>query len=157
MNNSKARCSAFDKAINLLTFKDRTTKEIIQKLEEKGYSSEEIEETVVKLSYYGYLNDQNYTVSFIKDNTSKKGKKLIISELAQKGIDKSMVNEIYDNIDVDEVSVIEDIVSRRYNTVDFNDDKTYKRIVGYFLRRGFSYDSIKRVLNKFRTWEEFDY
>ena len=157
MNNSKARCSAFDKAINLLTFKDRTTKEIIQKLEEKGYSSEEIEETVVKLSYYGYLNDQNYTVSFIKDNTSKKGKKLIISELAQKGIDKSLVNEIYDNTDVDEVSVIEDIVSRRYNTVDFNDDKTYKRIVGYFLRRGFSYDSIKRVLNKFRTWEEFDY
>ncbi len=149
MDNSKARCSAFDKAVNLLAFKDRTTQEIKQRLNEKGYSSEEVEEAVEKLSYYGYLNDQNYTISYIKDNTSKKGKKLIMNELAQKGIDKNTVDIACEEVEIDEVSTIEDLVKRRYETVDFSDEKIYRRVVGYFLRRGFSYDNVRRVLKQF--------
>lgn len=146
MQTSKARCSAFDKAVNLLAFKDRTVQEIRQKLNEKGYSSEDIEDTVEKLSYYGYLNDQNYTISYIKDNTSKKGKKLIINELNQKGVEKTVITEVYESMDVDEIDTIKRLVERRFQALDFNDDKSYRRVVGYLLRRGFSYDNIKKVI-----------
>ena len=146
MQTSKARCSAFDKAVNLLAFKDRTVQEIRQRLNEKGYSSEDIEDTVEKLSYYGYLNDQNYTISYIKDNTSKKGKKLIINELNQKGVEKTVINEVYESMDVDEIDTIKKLVERRFQALDFNDDKSYRRVVGYLLRRGFSYENIKKVI-----------
>ncbi len=146
MDKSKARCSAFDKAVNLLAFKDRTTQEIINKLKEKGYSSDEIEETVEKLSYYGYLNDQNYTISYIKDNTSKKGKRLILNELGQKGVDRYIIENACEELEIDEVIAIKDIVKRRFSQIDLKDEKSYRRVVNYFLRRGFGFDNIKRVL-----------
>lgn len=146
MDNSKARCSAFDKAVNLLAFKDRTTQEIIQRLKEKGYSDEDIEDTVVKLSYYGYLNDQNYTISYIKDNASKKGKKLITNELSQKGVDKSVIDMACDEVEIDEVSSIECILSHRFANADYKDEKTYRRVVNYFLRRGFNYENIRKTI-----------
>lgn len=146
MDKSKARCSAFDKAVNLLAFKDRTTQEIIQKLKEKGYSDDDIEETVDKLSYYGYLNDQNYTISYIKDNASKKGKKLITNELSKKGVDKSVIDFACEEVEIDELSSIDYIISHRFSDANFKDEKTYRRIVNYFLRRGFTYDNIKRSI-----------
>lgn len=152
MDKSKARCSAFDKAVNLLAFKDRTVQEIKQKLVEKGYSSEEVEEAVEKLSYYGYLNDQNYTISYIKDNTSKKGKKLIMNELSHKGIDKNIVNDMYDSIDVDEERVIDEMMNRRFKEMDLSDEKSYRKVVGFFLRRGFGYDNIKKVIRRYSSF-----
>jgi len=154
VDNSKARCSAFDKAVNLLAFKDRTTQEIRHRLNEKGYNSEEIEEAVDKLSYYGYLNDQNYTLSYIKDNTSKKGKKLIVNELNKKGVDKNIIAKVYDEVVVDEISTIDSIIKRRYNNMDISDDKVYRRVVGYFLRRGFSYENVKCVIKKYTKYDD---
>lgn len=150
MDRSKARCSAFDKAVNLLAFKGRTTQEIIKRLNEKGYSSEEIEEAVEKLSYYGYLNDQSYTISYIMDNASKKGKKLISIELEQKGIDKNILDEVYNDVSIDEEASIDNIIRQRFSQVDLGDDKIYRRTINYLLRRGFTYDSIKRVIKKYR-------
>lgn len=146
MVNQKSRCSAFDKAVNLLAFKDRTTQEITNRLKENGYSSDEIEETVEKLSYYGYLNDENYTISYIKDNTSKKGKKLIANELSHKGIQKDIISDILSNSEIDDVSTIRDIMERRYKDADLNDEKVYRRLVGFFLRRGFSYENVLKVI-----------
>lgn len=156
MDNSKARCSAFDKAVNLLAFKDRTIQEIRIKLNEKGYSLEEIEEAVDKLIYYGYLNDQSYTISYFKDNSSKKGKNLIINELSQKGVDREIVDTVCDDMFIDETEVIESIVKKRYDMVDFQDEKVYRRVVGYFLRRGFSYDNVKKVLRNKRNCEDLE-
>lgn len=146
MINQKTRCSAFDKAVNLLTFKDRTTQEITKRLKENGYSSDEIEETVEKLTYYGYLNDENYTISYIKDNTSKKGKRLIANELSQKGIQKEIIADILSDSEIDEISTIREIMGRRYRDTDLSDEKVYRRLVGFFLRRGFSYDNVMKVI-----------
>ncbi|MBQ9936099.1 MAG: regulatory protein RecX [Lachnospiraceae bacterium] len=154
MDRSKARCSAFDKAVNLLTFKSRTTQEIIKRLNEKGYSSEEIDEAVEKLSYYGYLNDQNYTISYIMDNAAKKGKKLISIELEQKGIDKNILDGVYSEVNIDEDVSIDNIIKQRFSQADLCDDKVYRRIINYFLRRGFTYDSVKRVIKKYKSYDE---
>ena len=66
MNNSKVRYSAFDTALYYITFKDRTKKEISTKLKEKGYSDLDIEEAILKLKEYGYINEENYAFSYIK-------------------------------------------------------------------------------------------
>ncbi|MBQ8317774.1 MAG: regulatory protein RecX [Lachnospiraceae bacterium] len=157
MDNSKARCSAFDKAVNLLTFKDRTVKELEDKLKEKGYNSGEIDEAIDKLSYYGYLNDENYALSYIKDNASKKGVRLLIKELQDKGVDKFIIDDVIEEyIDadtIDENAVISNIVNRRFYNVNFNDDKVRRRVINYLLRRGFRYDSVKAVLKKYKGIE----
>ncbi len=149
MNNSRAGCSAFDKAVNLLAFKDRTKKEIYDKLKEKGYSIDEIDIAVCKLCEYGYINDERYALSYIKANIGKKGKKLIKTELINKGVDRDVVAVSLEEVFVDEYETIDSIILRRYSDVDFKDEKIRRRVFGYLQRRGFDYGSISAAIGKY--------
>ena len=68
MNRSKAMISAFDVAANYIAFKDRTENEVYNKLKEKGYCSQEIDDAIQKLLEYGYVNDERYALSYIRSN-----------------------------------------------------------------------------------------
>lgn len=150
MNNSKVRYSAFDTALYYITFKDRTLKEIYSKLKDKGYSDLEIEEAIVKLKEYGYINEENYAFSYIKSNLHKKGSRLIAMELSGKGLDKDIINEQLSCFEDNEEETIVDILGTRYSKADFSDEKEIRRIYAFFARRGFKYDSISSALSNYR-------
>ncbi len=158
MNNSKAYYSAFDTAVYLLNFKNRTRKELTDKLKSKGYSDSEIDDTMDKLTAYNYVNDGNYTLSYIKSNMNKKGKKLICIELMEKGIDKAVIDENFETISEDygEEDKIEAIYNKRFSEADLYDAKTRNRIFSYFVRRGFSFDKISKIVTKYKKINEFD-
>ena len=158
MNNSKAYYSAFDTAVYLLNFKNRTRKELTDKLKSKGYSDSEIVDTMDKLTAYNYVNDGNYTLSYIKSNMNKKGKKLICRELMEKGIDKAVIDENFETISEDygEEDKIEAIYNKRFSEADLYDAKTRNRIFSYFVRRGFSFDKISKIVTKYKKINEFD-
>ncbi len=150
MDNSKARYSAFDKAVNYLTFKDRTKKEIVDKLTEKGYGREDIDEAIHRLCEYGYINDERYTFSYIKANIQKKGKKLIRTELLNKGIDREVVSSCLEDTVVDEYETIDSILLKRYGDADFTDEKVCRRVYGYLQRRGFNYSCISSAISHYK-------
>lgn len=147
---SKATYSAFETAIYYITFKDRTEKEIRDKLNEKGYSESDIEVAVEKLYEYRYLDDENYALSYFKSNVRKKGVRLISSELANKGIDPEISRESLLQIDVDEYQTVFDMMKKRYGNSDFNDDSQRRKIYSYFVRRGFQYENIYKAMSFFR-------
>ncbi len=151
MRKSKVTYSAFDTAAYYITFKDRTEKEVKDKLKEKGYSSQDIEESTNKLKEYGYLNDENYTLSYIKSNINKKGARLISMELAQKGVKKEIITEQFEDVYVDEVGIIEDVLLRRYRDIDINDDTQKRRVYGYFIRRGFRHEAISKAIRNYKN------
>lgn len=150
--------SAFDTATYYLSFKDRTEKEIRDKLIEKGYSESEIDTSISKLLEYGYINDAHYTFLYIKSNIYKKGIKLIKNELAKKGISKELVDEQYDiyldseepekidNTYELEFEVVNSIFERRFINIELNDDKNIRKVNSYFLRRGFKYEIVNKVI-----------
>ena len=154
MNKSKATYSAFDAAAYYITYKDRTEKEVYDKLREKGYSSQDIEESIHKLKMYGYLSDENYTLSYIKSNINKKGVRRISMELAQKGVHRDIISGQLDEITVDEVGTIEDILYKRYRNIDFSDETQKRRAYGYFMRRGFKQDSISKAITNYKKNNE---
>lgn len=156
MNKSKVTYSAFDTAAYYLTYKDRTEKEVYDKLKEKGYSSQDIDESICKLKMYGYLNDENYALSYIKSNINKKGTKRIYMELAQKGVSKDTIYEQLDEFVIDETGVVEDILYKRYRNVDFNDETQRHRVYGYFMRRGFKQDSISKAITNYKKIMDYN-
>jgi regulatory protein len=146
---SNTTYSAFDTAAYFLSFKDRTVKELSDKLKEKGYDAEEIEEAISKMTDYGYLDDEKYAKMYFKANMNRKGISLIRRELFSKGIDKSVVHSILENGEVDldsETKAVRGIYNRRFSDLDISDDRQKRKIYSYFQRRGFSFDVINRVL-----------
>ena len=54
-------------ALRLITIKDRTEKELRDKLKEKNFDENTIEEEIEFLSNYGYINDKRYAEHFTSD------------------------------------------------------------------------------------------
>ncbi|MBQ3022235.1 MAG: regulatory protein RecX [Clostridia bacterium] len=151
--------SSRDYALYLIEFRDRTEKELREKLTAKGYTEEQIEDTVEFLKNYGYIDDKRYALHFISDaiNLKKWGKIRIRTELLRKGIDRETVEFSLE----DAFSKIEDdrvfsIMEKRFSDSDFGNMKERTRIFNFFMRRGFTPDEIKGAMNKMSAFRDID-
>jgi regulatory protein len=83
-------------AIKFLSYRARSTKEVEEKLKEKGFGPSEIKQTIVWLTGTGYLNDE----VFARERASLRlrvkhwGTMKIASELKTKGIGPEIIGKI---------------------------------------------------------------
>jgi len=149
-----------DYALRLIEFKDRTEKELRDKLKEKNYDWNSIDDEIAFLKSYGYIDDKRYAEHFVSDaiNLKKWGKIRIRTELLRKGIDRETVDNTIEDAfeDVDENLVLSQMQSRFKNS-DFSNIKERTRIFNFFMRRGFSPDEIKGAMNKMCSFEDVAY
>ena len=144
-------------SLKLITIKDRTKKEIYEKLRQKGYDENIIMQEILFLEEYGYINDSNYAQRFINDcvNIKKWGEKRIYSELIRKGIDREIIDNLL-NIDNEEETLMNEF-QKRFKNSDLSNIKERRRIFSYFMRRGFKSSSVQYVLNKNSSFEDCFY
>lgn len=139
---------AQDTAMNFLSFKPRTEREVNIKLKEKEFSDEVINKVITFLKKYNYINDRKYCEMYISDGMrlKKKGKYLLKFELIQRGIDEKIISEVFDEIEVNEVELAKTLIKKKYNLQDEITDKEKQKIYGMLARKGYSYSDIKQAL-----------
>lgn len=137
-------------ALNLISYRQRSIKEIYDKLKEKGFEESFIHKSIEYCKELNYLNDKHFAQSFINDkqNLNRFGSKRIKYELIKKGISKNIIEEQL-NIDPDEEYEIALVLAERKMNSYKNDDRnsTYRKLSGFLLRKGYPYDVVKKVLN----------
>ena len=89
--------ASLEKGIFIISLKDRTKKELQKKLNEKYFNTKMVQKTVQKLEELGYINDLDYTISYI--NNRKYGKNRISYNLFQKGINRETIDKAYNIIE----------------------------------------------------------
>ncbi|MFH1783480.1 MAG: RecX family transcriptional regulator [bacterium] len=151
---SQRRKEAQDYAYLLLSYRDRSKKEIKARLKRKKYPESVISEVLYKLENEGYINDYIYASSWIKSRLREKprGRKLLFLELIQKGIhretiDKALGEHFPDSFD--EAELAKRALEKKLPSYKKLDEKTAKRrIQSFLLRRGFSYDAIREICDE---------
>ena len=139
--------ASLEKGIFLLSLRDRTKKELQQKLNEKYRNSKMVEKSVLKLVELGYINDKEYAVSYIMSR--KYGKKRIIYNLMQKGIGRETIEEAYFSIEEEYEKNIED--EKLEKAIEKNIKKEENKLIQYLVRQGFS---LNKVLSKYKEFKE---
>lgn len=140
-----------DCALRLITFRDRTEKELREKLSEKGYEETKIEEEIEFLKSYGYIDDKRYASRFISDaiKIKKWGKLRIRTELLRRGIkEDDFFFVLEEALCEGSTDVIEEEIKRRFKNSDLSNIKERRRIFNFFLRRGFNSTDIKGEINR---------
>ncbi len=145
---------AYNKGLDFLSRRPFGTKELIKKLCEKGHEKESAQKACERLIELGLLNDEEYARILANDLLERKSYsiKRIKQELAFRGIDREIVENIVDALDNDPQKSIIILVKKKYIN-KLNDEKGKKRTVDALLRLGYSYSDIKNALN---TISEFD-
>ena len=139
--------ASLEKGIFLLSLRDRTKKELQQKLNEKYRNSRMVEKSVLKLVELGYINDKEYAVSYIMSR--KYGKQRIAYNLMQKGIGREIIEEAYFSIEEEYEKNIED--EKLEKAIEKNIKKEENKLIQYLVRQGFS---LNKVLSKYKEFKE---
>jgi len=144
---------ALDKAIRFLSFRPRSEKEVFDKLLEKEFDEKVIKKTIKKLKEMGYLSNQAFIESWVKDRLATKpsGKKLLRLELQQRGISreeaekalKKLVNEKTEKAMAQKALAK---AQKKYKSLRGREKE--QKIINYLLRRGFEWDLIKTLIKR---------
>ena len=144
-------------ALALLEFRDRTERELRQKLKEREYSAEEINETVLFLKEYRYLDDEAYADRYIRSCAARKSRRQIRADLERKGVSREIIDLQLQETTVDEDSQIRKLLQKKgYVPGKRLEPAEYRRIMGALGRRGFSGEAIRKAMESMREeLEEF--
>jgi len=126
------------KAMNLLLYKDRTVRELQDRLSEAGFSGEAIGAAMEYVSSFGYLNDRRYAENYVYSMREKKSRAVIVRELMEKGVEESLIEEAVSNLPDDESERVYELLVRKAGQPHKMDEKELRRMFGFIGRKGFS-------------------
>lgn len=157
--DSKKKRSAISAATDYLSYRMRTCKEVRDKLREKEYSEEEIEEAIEILKSHKYLDDYDYAVRYFEYSASKKrGAMRATRELSEKGVDSEIISNAYEDYQYEnqtsELELALEIAHQMADGEGEPSDKLIARVARRLESRGFRSNDIYKVMAEMRSWKD---
>lgn len=148
---------AFNKAIELISRREHSRKEIITKLTQRSYG-DVADETADELERLGYLDDERFARMYANELKQRKtmGKRRISQELYIKGISRDIIQDVLDEIEENPCEEIIEVINRKYYRY-LDDEKGRNRAINGLVRLGYSYSDIKNALKEFDNSVNMDY
>lgn len=144
--------SAKKKALRYLSYRARSRKEVYDKLayDNKDFSGKTIMTVMDFLEEYGYIDDDNFAESYIKDkiNLNKFGLNRIKAELKQKGVEEKTIADVITKLSDSDFPFNQkenalDLLDKRYKNSYISDLKEKKKAYNFLMRKGYDIDIIR--------------
>ncbi|HLV43730.1 MAG TPA: RecX family transcriptional regulator [Aggregatilineales bacterium] len=145
---------AHERALNLLSYRPRSTDEVRRKLQESNkFSENAVDKALEKLERAGLLDDEAFARYWVenRERFSPRSARALRHELRQKGVSDRVVEDAVTSLDEEDAAyrAAQAKLSRYANA---EEDEFRKKLGGYLSRRGFSYGTVRDVLD--RIWNE---
>ena len=140
-----------DSALNFLSYRARSEKEVYTRLTQKEYPHNFILSAIAYCKEHGYINDKEFALSFIRDKTNinKYGPKKLKYELYKKGVSQSIIDEVLiSDKDTEYEMALELGLKRLDRYKNDSKDAIYRKLGGFLQRKGYSYDIVYKVLRE---------
>ena len=125
-------------AVRLLAMREHSQKELVTKLTKRGWPESAVIACVERLSDDGLQSDQRYAEGLIRSRVSKGyGPLRVRMELAERGVERAVVEATLQAAAVDWLAVASDWYARRYGETPIIDLKERSRRHQALPRRGF--------------------
>lgn len=151
-NFSKAKA----KALDALSHRAMSTKELRDKLLEKGFDDSIADMTVDDLTDLGYLDDTAFAALYAEQAMDGKGwgKRKVKYELLQKGVDGAVINEVLEAFDAPPYERMAELLQMKYGSLDVSDRKQKERATRFLASRGYDFSDIGEALARWAERQE---
>ena len=97
-------------------------------------------------------DDRAYVEQYLAGSGAKKGKKAVLYALAQKGVDRELVESVLEEQEDarDEYELAKSAAFAKLGTPHRLDEKEYRRAAGFLMRKGFGSSEIRRALEEYQ-------
>ena len=147
------------RAMNLLTKREYTEKQLRDKLREGQYPEEIIGDALAYVASFHYIDDFRYAVTYITDHESTRSRKRVEQDLIGKGISKEIMERAWEEWEAkggrqDEESMIRQLLEKRKYDPETADWKERQKIWTFLMKKGFSGEAVRKVLKARDYFEE---
>jgi len=143
----------YDRALNMLAVRGRSTAELRRLLLRKGEAADCVEAAIQHLLTAGLLDDASFARQFARSKALGAGlsRRRLQQELARRGVARDVSNvaieEALAEEGIDDATSIERVARKKLPTLARLDAATQRRRLSAFLaRRGYDFDDINRVV-----------
>ena len=146
---------AKDSAYTLISLRPRSTAEIQQSLNKKGYDPDVTEQVINRLVELDILNDETFAQYWVeqRDNFKPRSHMALRQELQQKGISRDIIDASLTASD--ETIAARTAAEKKARQLTRYEEDEFKKKLGQFLqRRGFNYGLIKEIIDE--LWQEIE-
>jgi regulatory protein len=153
MNEDRDFIKAKECAYRLLSYRQRSVKEIKDRLEKNKFTPNIITKTVKYLREIDYLNDENFAEFWIRTKLrlSPVGWSALRYQLRQKGVAEQIIDKAISNFAgrYDECDVAKEAILSRVGCYkNLEPFKLKKSLYSYLSRRGFPREVILKAINQ---------
>ena len=154
--DSVRRSGLKEKALDLLTRKPQSRKELERKLKEWGAGEAESAALCDRMEELGYLNDASYAAQVVRYYSAKGfGEKKLRDELYRRGVPREMWDDALEQAQ-DPAEAIDAFVSKKLAGKDL-DRKQLQKVSAALARRGYSWSDINDALRRYGAETGEDY
>lgn len=145
---------AFNKAFNYMNTALKTSKQMRDYLKKKGYDESTISNVIDKLKEYNYINDRTFAESYVSTYKTKYGKNMLKTKLMEKGVAKSIIDEVLENYETNEV-VIDKLLAKKVGKNQLTHEFVTK-CIRFLSSRGFSFDEINSAIKRYKESNNYE-
>jgi len=147
--------STYDKILRFATLRPRSEKEFKVWLTKHKVHESIHDELFNRLKRLELLDDKKFASWWLGQRLQfkSKSKRELKMELKIKGVENSIIEEVFSENKVDEKTMIRNLLSKNENKwKSLNGFEKRKKIFGFLAAKGFDYNTIKDVLGN--SWED---
>ncbi len=145
----------YERALNLLSFRARSAKELGKRLREKGEPAEEIDAVLTRLLQNGLLDDARYAESKARSGIVGKARsrRRMQQDLAQRGVAREVVDKAittaYAEEGTSELAVAERAARKKMRSLGRHDAQEQKqKLYAFLARQGYPGDVVRKVMKR---------
>lgn len=128
----------------------RTEKNIKDKLRQKGYEKNVVDEAMSHLNSLGYIQDSLYAEAFIEGNIQRKSPRAIRQKLMEKGVSPEHADAAFAKFDTDEhqAEQIKVLALKKMKSMKALPEREMRdKIIRHLLYKGYAYEDCKGVVS----------
>lgn len=140
LQNDDALEKAYQRALNFLGYRPRSTAEVERNLRKHKVAEGAIEAVLSRLGEKGLLDDLDFALAWVENRNTFRPRShyALRAELRQKGVKDEIIDQALE--DVDEEALVRQAAQRKARQLEVNDWASFrKKLSAHLARRGFSY------------------
>ena len=156
-----ARRKMMNKALDLLSMRDYSRRELTDKLVTKAWEKKEQKDMDLgslkqqasdicdRLEELGLLNEERFARSYVDELLRRKhlSKSGLKTALIQKGVQRDIIETVLEEVEVDPVEQVRELLATKFKNRDLSDEKQKTRTVNALLRLGYRYGEINAAMD----------
>ena len=157
-----ARRKMMNKALDLLSLRDYSRRELSDKLVTKAWEKKEQKDMDLgslkqqasdicdRLEELGLLNEERFARSYVDELIRRKhlSRSGLKTALIQKGVQRDIIETVLEEVDIDPVEQVRELLATKFKNRDFSDEKQKTRTVNALLRLGYRYNEIHAAMGE---------